>query len=386
MGWYFVSGRDRDGKSKTIRVDGADPNEALTKAGKRGLSDLQLETDEVSALYQAAPDEDDVFTDEEFVRFRRMTPLQNYFWLVGKLYSQVWVLAAGISIYLFVQSFWQNAWGTGDKILAGFGVVLILYPFVMPLIPTAGHRQLVLYRDLIRALVNANWNRVNELCDRLEETDVSRSEIAFRRAQATAHLGDFDAAMKIVQPWVDGTIDDPECPRSLALTRVSEIYDAAGRYEEGSACIEQACELADESALTWLDVGMRRSLDGDTIGTEQALERAKQFPISVEMQPIVNLLESCIANDRGQYHIGVELIEKVYGHCVMLCKAHEIWRLLMLRFDVELAISYAGTGQMETAAKYYRKAKRLIELHDDAQLRSRWETHLHTLKRDGVAS
>ncbi len=366
MGHFFVSGLNKHGKKKVLRVEAETAREALAEAEARGLTDPVLETDEVSALIlQDGPDISENFTDDEQLQMRRGSKWQNRLALFGKLLRQLWLMwGAGLAI-IVQQRIQGHPWGAADAT----GLALILGAFVLAILiqfwPRRTAQTVRLYDGLMAASGNADWNRVLELVDQLQSHPVPKHELAFQTAFAQAAHGHLDEALQTVDPWVRGIVYDPQCPEWLARSRLSDVYGFAGKWEAAQESIETAFEMSPDTSIMQLDVAMSRIRFGDIDGAEDILDHIEPTTVSRELQPILSYVEASVANEHGRPEEALAELLPAQLEMQKHVATCAIWKPLLAAVELEIAISYA-LGDAETeSARYLKKAAPSLIAHND---------------------
>ena len=159
---YLLTGRDPDGKKRTERIDANSADEAVSELKLRGYYDIVLHTDDVGALYSKQKDVAEVFTPQEFLRFRTLPPWLSFLPVTVKLYQSSWPhFLLVVAILVYRRGFARLPWGIFDVLL----IVLILSPLIWGIaaqfIPSPSFR----YNQLIEHFAWGRWQQVLDLAD-----------------------------------------------------------------------------------------------------------------------------------------------------------------------------------------------------------------------------
>lgn len=94
-------------------------------------------------------------------------------------------------------------------------------------------------------------------------------DYAYLRASAAFHGGDFEEALRQLEPLSQRTPED-----ARVWVTLGEVYLAVGRLKDAAAAYERATSLDAKRAQSWSRLGVLRAQLGDVKGGRAALEKA----------------------------------------------------------------------------------------------------------------
>ena len=158
----------------------------------------------------------------------------------------------------------------------------------------------------------------------------------------------------MVKPFSGGSI----MPKWLYLSRLPEVYAAAGRRAEGLPMLERAAELAPDNPIVLIDLARAvLRFTGDTRRASGLLEEAKTHAISDLLAPFVTMTEGLIALKEGRAPEAVERLEAAGRAVHAFRHSSPLMGTVIDMNRAYLAIAYAKAGDMPTALRNFRLAE-----------------------------
>jgi tetratricopeptide (TPR) repeat protein len=412
MPGYFFSARDPSGREVTERVEAPTADSAVERLREEGYQEIVLHTDDVWATLRAG----ESVRPRQFVRviyFRDYLDRVAYGldrfspWLTGlSLLLIVWDLATGAGIsklqmiviaaalvvpLLSPSKSYYRVWehaarGRWDKILTvGFLVGGILF-LVWNLL--AGSKVNALELIVIgfallwplvgpgaryyRVVEHAAWGRWKEVLRTLPELSpwlrgLLAHELALRKAQALAGLGDLREGLAVFQPYEKSGV----IPPWLYYSRLSEIYFAARDWDQAVAARERAVKVAPDipSALLDLATALLR-YKHDIARAKDLIDRAKAHPIIPQLAPGLAWAEGLLELERGDAQAAKQRLEAALEAANDRWAGNPIGRLQIDLIHADLAVALGRLGDIEQALCHFRRAEpRLVALGRDQLIR-----------------
>ncbi len=358
---YLLTGRDAAGRSRTERVEARTADDAVRIAREAlGLSDVVLHTDDAGALYSRQKDVAEVVSPRDFIRFRDLpAPLAGFLVVAKAVYRQNRGFLLFMLVLLVVRRGLYSSWDWVD-----WGAAFIL---LSPIVFAAGAQlfqgQGGRYRMLIDAVAWGRWEEVLKRARGLEGSRVQPEELAFQRAKALAGLGRLDEALAAVAPFADGAT----IPEWMYLGRLSDVYSAAGRFDDAGATLKRAVELAPENPTVLLDAAIfevRRRRDPRR--ARELLEEARTHALSDVIDVFARRLEGRILLEEGRPREALGLLEDARRRLTAFRHASPLIGAALDTLESELALALAAAGDLDAALRHARAAlPRLRALGDD---------------------
>ncbi|WP_337176048.1 hypothetical protein [Paludisphaera sp.] len=348
---YLLTGRDAAGKSMTERVEAGSADDAVRIARDAlGLSDVVLHTDDVGALYQRQKDVAELISPRDFLRFRDLpAPIAGFLIVSKGVYLRFWRMTL-LLLALIVARRWM---GLPWSFLDWLAVAFLLQPAFFAAVAQLFQGQAGRYNQLVEAAAWGRWEEVVERCDALEGSSVPPEELAFQRAQALARLGRLEEGLAVVEPFGDGQA----MPEWIYLTRLSDVYSGARRFDDARDAMERAVELAPENPTVLLDAAMfevRRR--GDAGRARELLEEARAHALSDLLAVFARGIEGMIVREEGRPREAVEMLEDAHRRLSAFRHASPLVGMALDLLEAEWAVALAAAGEPDAALRHARAA------------------------------
>jgi tetratricopeptide (TPR) repeat protein len=365
MGEYLFTARNPDGRKVTERLDGESADGVLQTLQERGYSDIVLHNDDVGARRSNQKAVERYISPRDYIGFRtRKGALGNILFTIRKCYQLSWKLLL-VLVGLLVVRWWYRPllpWGDLDYVLlTSLLAFLLLFPLVVaPLAEIFGPPRK--YRLLIAA---SAWGRWEEVLRRLPaiRDRLTPDEEAFREAWALTGLGRLDDALRLLEPFADGS----RMPQWLYRARLAEVYSIARRTEDVIATHEAAVELAPDKSALLIDLAAallryRR----DTHRARPMLERARKHAVSDLAAPFLEAAQGMLALEQDQPYEARERLERALAGMTAFRNATPLMGVAIDRVHAYLALAEGALRNWTAAEEHFRQAQpRMRALHWD---------------------
>jgi tetratricopeptide (TPR) repeat protein len=357
---YILTAKSPAGSTVTERVDAPTADEAVLTLHERGYSEIQLHTDDVSALYSKSSEIPNL-SPSEYLQHRRMRGRWASFLFVSyKLYREGWKMTLLFVVVLVVRRGLNLPWNWIDYVNIG----LLLFPAIWAAVAQFLPHSSLTYDKLVEAAAWGRWQEVIDLIPMLDGKGIPPEELAFRHAQAVAGLGRLPEALQIVQPFSDGA----RMPEWLYSGRLAELYEASGQPLKIIPCVERAAELAPGNATVLLDLVMALLRNRcDVPRAKRLLEECRSHALSDMLIPFVNATEGVLALEENNNQRAKELFTEANQQLSVYASASALIGASLDRIHAFLAIAESRLGNPEAARKHFQQAEprlRALGTHD----------------------
>jgi len=349
MSEYLISGRDPDGRKQTVRIDAESADEAVDSLDDLGYTELVLHTDEVGARYTNQSAVEEHISPKDYIQLRNR---QGFFglplFIAGRIYAKGWFSFCLCAASIGYRRSQELPWGVWDYIMAAY----LAFPLFLGL-SSRFRSPSGAYHRLIEAASWGEWERVLELLPTLPPK-TPPEERAFREAQALAGLGRFDEGIKVLEPFSDGK----QIPEWLYLSRLPELYYAAGDRKPALAIIGRAAELAPDNATVLVEFARALIRYGNDLPrAREVLDRAKSHAISDILAPFVLMTEGMLALEMGRPAEAKDFFDRTVRGLEPFRGASPMIGSAVDSIHAYQALAFAAMGEPIEAAKHYKQAE-----------------------------
>ena len=360
---YILSAKNAAGKQITERVDAASADAAVETLRRRGLSEIVLHTDDVGAVHTQQSKLEKYLSPKQYLSFRQPRGyLGRVAFDVRKIYSWKWYLPL---LVVVAARCWMDApWRLLDYLVIGLFIGLLLLPLAAAFVIEANARE-VSYHKFIELVAWGRWDEVLRESERLQGRLPER-EIRWHRAKALAGLGRLAEGLEFVAPLAS----DPDLPRWLYLTRLSEVHATAKDWDAAIGLHEKALAIAPDNATIMIDLAMTLlARQRDLPRTRQLLEQARKHALSEVLAPAAEAAEGMLLFEEHKPDQAREKLEAALAGLQQFRAASPLMGALIDRYRAYLALALAALGEHAAAEREFRLAEpRLVALRRDELL------------------
>lgn len=265
---YLYEARDADGTVLSGYIDAGSSAVARERLASRGLADIAILDDDLSAQVRACGERDGVAADKDVDLLTRFNPTPGGLAMIAVRRNLLWIaIGAGLAYWLWSG---ESRW---------WAVLVIVVTLFIPAFPAWVQW---LQNEMHRSFWRGDYARSERLARRLRGIGLLngpaavRIELDSRIASAIAKRGDREAALALLAPWEASA----EVPPSLYLSKLAHLHFLArdfARYLEIHERIAREAgsdsariDLAQLTARLGSDPGraaeLLEGLDGDALG------------------------------------------------------------------------------------------------------------------------
>ncbi len=365
---YLLTGRSRNGKQETVRIDAPTADLAYKQFQKRGYHDIELHTDDVSAHYTRQSEFADEITPAEYLQFRYFGSwLDDALFVAWKLYNSGWIVYGAAAAFLMFRRIMNWPQGWSDYVALAIAAFPLLFGIGSQLF-NATHR----YTRMIDALAWGRWEQVLTRLPRVRGS-IPPEEAAFCEAQALAGLGRLDEALRILKPFAD----DQQLPAWLYWGRMGDVYFAAGKPDMIVRMQEKAFELASDNPTVLLDLAtsvIRWQRDAER--ARQLLEQARTHVLSDVLEIFAKMLEGMIDLESGDPARAQMHFEDTLAALFPLRNATPLIGAAIDRTYAYLCLACAAQDELRAARRHFHRAEPRLRALGSFDLLQRCEAAL----------
>jgi hypothetical protein len=365
---FLWSGKYRDGKSRGVRVEAENAQDARKILEGRGWTGLELVkseiTDVVLKRQRAESGRAIVMTpDQELARARGKRPSFAGKWLKS-------LAGTSITLVLFGWILWHgiNTHRTESAVVGGVGLVatVLLFP-ALTLFYGQTKRN---YARLNRAKVYARWDEVLECVEKLKRSQamtrvgVGEVELTRNRAQALAGLGRMEEALAEMKKIEDSSAT----PHWLYLSHLSGIYAAGRQFDQALECQVQSTSERPQMPEAWIDLaGTLARRANRPADAREALERAKKIEITPLAKPHLSSNEGAILWREGKLPEAKSKLEQALVEFIPFAQKPLVERSILSTKSYLCAVNRA-IGNNAEADKQFKEVQKYLEAHKEEEL------------------
>lgn len=359
---FLATATDENGHRATRHVVAYSATDAVELLEADGFTDIVLHTDDAGAAStRMTALEDGGVTPEDMAKLPLST-FRYFLFLLKKQYLSQWV----VTLVLAALIAFTLVSGEPNGRLFWIAVVLMVIPFPIAFYFTFFTHSRK-YERLVEAAAWGRWETVLQLVPKLRG-HVADLELDAREAVALAKTGQVEEGLAVIRQ----NADKPEAPRWLYLSRLAEFYLMIEQHEQALDLQRQAWEEAPDNPTVEIDYAMsllrhERNLDE----AERLIESAERKPLSDLLQKFLPFVCGLRELNRKRNLEAISCFTEARKELAPLAQAQPMLHLMMDLCAAYLAIACARNGDMETARRYARPARRRLEALDSRRLLSR---------------
>jgi len=361
---FLLTATDENGKRDTYHVEAENAQDAYNIYKSSGFTEILLHDDDASALVVTQilvkNNAKCCFSPADLVAFRRLTAFGEFLFILRKRFHHfLWLLILP-SMICFYRWMEQSELKMSDYILIllpVFGCFWVTY-----------FSESQKYKKMAASGYWGKWQAVLNLIPQQSEMfpDV---QLASHAACALTGLGRFDEAIELMQPFND----DPEIPKWMFLSYLSDIYSIKKEYQQVLGCHRLAYENAPENPTVQIDYAFVLLKYGTDIELpKKLLENVKQLHMS-------ELIELFWFQAYGLLNLKSRKYREAEESFLIAQKGFEDWSAgqpgMHCQFDLcqgYLAIVAAELGEKEKAEKLYQQALPRLKALDEELIMDRY--------------
>ncbi|HEV7226117.1 MAG TPA: hypothetical protein VGN42_25645 [Pirellulales bacterium] len=358
---YILSAKNEAGKQITERVDAASADAAVETLRRRGLSEIVLHTDDVGAVYTQQSKIEQHISPKDYLGFRQPRGyLGRVAFVARNTYAPNWKWKLGILVVLTARRWMDSTWGAPDYLAIGILLAPLAWAFVSQV-----STPVLRYHKFFELVAWGRWSEVLQESDRLQGRLPER-EIRWQRAKALAGLGRLAEGLEFVAPLAS----DPDAPRWLYFSRLSDVYAAANDWEAALTSLEKASAIAPGNATILIDLAMSLlTRQRDLPRARQLLEQARAHALSDALAPAAAAVEGVLLLEEHKPDQARVKLEAGMAGLNKFRAASPLMGALLDRFRAYLALALAAVGDRAAAEREFRLAEpRLVALRRDELL------------------